>query len=243
MLIDQLRLPIRVYDLGQRKAYVELENIDNDPTLYSGSTVTTSVNNFASLMIGHAISESNAETPEEIIAAARSVGYIITLERCELIEDIQFLKHSPVLDDTGEWRPLLNIGVLLRLSGTCTGDLPGSKNQSLGSRGSTFQRALLQGAFPRSSFPLIDNMKHVVKGADCAKKLSVDRLVARTLAYKVSDTLTASFKSEDVYRRYRLQPYQMRMVDVDFGLGNVGTFHHNTALSSIMERDYGLLAN
>jgi hypothetical protein len=242
MLVDQLRKPIRVYDLADRRRYVELRNERGDPTLYSGSTITTSVNNFASLLIGQSIATSGAETEREIIAAARDVGYLITLEKCDLIEDIQFLKHSPVLDTKGAWQPLLNIGVLLRLSGTCTGDLPGTTHESLEDRAAVFQKALLQGAYPRSNFALVDNMKSVVVGATGRGSELAERRVATALAYKVRETVHAIFDSEDVYRRYRLTPHQMRMVDDDFGRAAIGTFHHNPALSCIMERDYGLHA-
>lgn len=241
-LVDQLRLPIRIYSLdrSQGKQYVEMRTKDGSPTLYSGSTCTTSINNLANILIAHSIVLHKAKTPDQIIEAAAQVGYAITLEHADRIEDIQFLKHSPVRDVRGDWQPLLNIGVLLRASGTCKGDLPGKTSESLEVRAQSFQRALLQGMYPRSHFPLIDGMKRAVANAVCSGDEQSQKRVAAALKYKIGDTITNHFTSADVYRRYNLTPSECDNLDQTLSTAGYGTFLHSPALSKILEKDYGL---
>lgn len=240
LLIDQLRAPVRIKDLAS-KNFVKVVNAWGDPTLYSGSTTTTSVNNFASQLIAYSIMSSNAETEKEIIAAAGRAGYLITLDKAERFEDVTFLKHSPVLDTTGQWRPLLNIGVLLRLSGTCSGDLPGRGSRE--ERGTAFQKQLLCGVSPRSHYPLINNMRSVVKGASTKLTKGALTAVSKILEYKVVNASSDNhhyFHSEDVYRRYRLTPTDMDVIDNEFGRAGYGSCHQNASLDKILKKDYGL---
>lgn len=236
LLVDQLRVPIVVHDLAS-KDRVTLKKRDNMPTLFSGTTITTGVNNFASLLIGYSIIKSLATTERQIQAAARRVGYMLDIEHCPIFEDVQFLKHSPVLDKTGQWRPLLNLGVLLRLSGTVTGDCPGRGD--LRARGDKFQYSLLQGAYPSSSFPLIDNLKSTCTPHNDS---AFSDVVSQQLRYKVGQTVRAEFYSEDVFRRYRCTPADIEIVTTGFGLAGYGTLHANPSLDKIMRRDYGLSA-
>lgn len=156
-LIDQCRAPITVYDRNVKRRKVKLE--PKTPRLYSGSTLTTIINNVANILIAHSISNSTITCAVDVIKAAARTGYIVTCEDCDDWHKLQFLKHSPVRCSDGVVRPLLNIGVLLRLSGRCKGDLPGSKKTPLEVRAKTFQASLLRGAYPKASFTLIDRMK------------------------------------------------------------------------------------
>lgn len=240
ILIDQCKMPIRVYDLAGKKTFVQLRPFD--PTLYSGSTITTVVNNTANLSIAIAIAELQARTPKQIIEAAESAGYIYTIDECTEFEDMQFLKHSPALDTDGAWRPLLNVGVLLRLSGRCKGDLPG--RGPIKERAQAFQAGLLQGVYPYTSFPLIDNMKKSAKPTSNAKLLkAVTQYHDRELQYKVTKEKreTRYFTQQAVYKRYRLTQSEMDVLDDRLGGAAYSTFHSSDGSSKVLETDYGYL--
>lgn len=175
VLRAQCCAPLKLHSTFNRKLFVLLRPLFEK--LYSGSTVTTAINNMACILIGMAIADLDRITPEGIRQAAESAGYIITgYEPLRCFQEIQFLKHSPVWDGK-MWQPLLNLGVLLRLSGGCNGDLPGSG--PLKPRGETFQKLLLQGAYPRTHCRLIDLMKSVVQHAGPCKQAqdAVDSLL------------------------------------------------------------------
>jgi hypothetical protein len=244
-LIKQLQTKIRIYDLsrptrGSRKRYAEFVKKDGSPTLYSGSTLTTAINNLANILIGCSIILSNATTSAEIIAAAEAVGYIVTLERCEIPEDIQFLKHSPVRDIHGILRPLLNIGVLFRTMGTAKGDVPGRSNTPLRERFAAFEYALMQGMYPRSHFPFVDIRKEALRGSNDKLAADCERRVQRMLTHRVGTTTEHHFRSEDVYRRYRLTPAEILLLDVDIANQQFDTFHACSAANKVFRTDYGL---
>lgn len=102
----------------------------NAPTLYSGSTLTTLINNFANLAIAFAIHSrlydgiTKAECSELVRFAAETAGYIVTVVVCDTYHKLQFLKHSPCRTVCGKLVPVLNLGVLLRSQGCCWGDVP-----------------------------------------------------------------------------------------------------------------------
>ena len=244
-LIGQLSTDIRVYDLsrpqrGMDKRYALFRRKDGSPTLYSGSTLTTSVNNLANILIGHSIITSKANSSDEIIAAARAVGYLVTLERCEMPEDIQFLKHSPVLDTTGVYRPVLNIGVLFRSMGTARGDVPGRRTTPLRERFAAFEYALYRGMYPRSHFPFIDvrksKLKHDLRKVD----LQATEVVKRQLEYKVGQCEERHFLAADVYRRYRLSHDEICILDEEIAHMPFDTFHACSAANKVLAKDYGL---
>jgi len=139
-LIAQCEAPLKIVTRSRRQSVV-LE--PNTPVLYSGSTLTTLINNLANLTIFMSIVDNNCFSPVQMMRAAEEAGYIITLERCETIADVQFLKHSPAKID-GKYVGVLNLGVIMRSSGTCKLDLPGRKTQTLRERGLNFQGSLMQ---------------------------------------------------------------------------------------------------
>jgi hypothetical protein len=237
-LVEQCTTAFRVYDVSTQSNYVQLK--PHGPRLYSGSTITTTINGLANIFIAVAIAQAEVNTPQDLVKAARRAGYVVTLKVAEQFEDVTFLKHSPVLDKDGVWQPLLNIGVLLRMTGVCNGDLPGRGD--LQTRAVAFQRALLRGAYPRASFPLIDNMKRVVAGSNTTLDQLMTSHVDKLLEYKISEvsSRTLRFNSEDVYRRYKLEPWQAYELDECFGNSGFGTCYGGPAAAAILEMDYGL---
>lgn len=99
--------------------------------LYSGSTLTTIINNFANLLIALELellapnpgSMSREEFKAAYVTAGENVGYILKQQTCTCTEHLQFLKHSPTLVD-GEIVPWMNLGTYTRGFGTFDGDIP-----------------------------------------------------------------------------------------------------------------------
>lgn len=110
------------------------------PIEFSGTQLTTLLNNVASSAICVALAcskECVGETVDERVArCALSVGYKVTVQHCDRVEGIQFLKHSFWRDGKGDLHSFVNLGPLLRGMGTCWMDLPYSRR-----RGETFEGA------------------------------------------------------------------------------------------------------
>lgn len=237
-LIDQCQTDITVYDRFNKRRCVVLK--PKDPRLYSGSTLTTIINNLANILIAKSISTSNIQSAQDVIDAAARVGYIVTCEDCSDWHQLQFLKHSPVRCHDGVIRPLLNIGVLLRLTGTSKGDLPGSKKTPLRDRCMAFQASLLRGAYPKARFTLIDNLR----ASAGVPNPACDRIVASMMAYKVMDDddyPVFHVSSDEVWARYNLTPLEVAEVEDDFGRCCTYTHHfQSTGTDKILKSDYGL---
>jgi len=235
-LVEQLKLPIKIYDVSDssRRCYLK----PRVPKLYSGSTLTTVTNNMANILVAMSIFESNATTDIEIIAAAEQAGYIYKVQTCVDIYDIQFLKHSPVYDTTGRMRAVLNIGVLLRMIGTCKGDLPGCGD--LEARGREFQYALLRGAYPRVHSILLDNMK-----SSCRVSGVRDTIQVR-VTKEIGDYRTAATKehftvdTHELLARYRLNGTQEKNFVDTVGTMEFGEHFSDEATATILLKDYDI---
>jgi hypothetical protein len=238
VLVEQCKTTIKIYDQSDHSRYVRLK--PKHARLYSGSTLTTLINNLANVLIGRAIAEAPIRSYADIVTAARRVGYVVTCEPCADIRKIQFLKHSPVYDTTGRMRALLNMGVLMRLTGTCKGDLPGSKCETLKSRAERFQAALLQGAYPRVSTPFIDRLKRNVSHATPTQKQTA--AVERELFGKVDQRADErySLSSEELWRRYDLT--ELEIVELEDGFASCGYGDHfqSTGAEKVLRLDYNL---
>jgi len=234
VLTEQCGLPIHLQSVADKAKSVLLQ--PKTRMLYSGSTLTTSINNLANQLIGMSFAECDYTGPESLMAAAAKVGYVVTLEACHQMEDIQFLKHSPVFDTHGRMRPLMNLGVLLRLSGTCNGDLPGRGD--LRARAESFQASLLSGAYPYADFTILQNLKRHAGTAN----VQTDKVVADLFQYK---TLRNGYEQylvdpDSMYRRYALTPLEQSDLEDGFAnLGYEGVFGGD-AFNKVLGKDYGL---
>jgi hypothetical protein len=234
VLVEQCQTPIRINSVTNKRRYVILEPMHT--VLYSGSTLTTIINNNANITIGKALSECQYTGPESLMIAAASVGYVITVETCTNYEDIQFLKHSPVLGQDGEYHPMLNLGVMLRASGVCHGDLPGRGD--IKARAMAFQAGLLKGMYPYTTFEILRNLK---KGAGESNEI-VDAVVEKMFQYKVADDNTyPTYEATpaSMYRRYGLNDLDVSDLVAFSHLGYEG---HMTGVvfDKILGKDYGL---
>jgi hypothetical protein len=238
-LTKQCKALLRVVSFANKEHKIKLK--PREELLMSGSTLTTGINNLASMLIALSIVRSYKSGPvgvenQTMVDAAAKAGYLLTgCTPLEYFEDVQFLKHSPVQDSKGEWHPMLNLGVLYRASGTCKGDLPGSKKTSLAERGTTFQRSLLRGAYPYLSFDILNNMR-ATSGPGLVYPI-------KEFQWKVtegSDKYPHTFIPHDsIVRRYRLEwhEYLELLETANYGYG---WFFNNTGASKVLTKDYDL---
>lgn len=225
-LVRQCAKPARIISANKKHTLLLKPN---GPVLYSGATITTAINNIANIAIAVAITGSS----EHPVIAARKAGYVVTLQDCTIPEDLQFLKTSPVTDSTGEYYPFLNLGVLLRLSGACKGDLPG--RGPIEQRARRFQGALLHGFMTSYSCELLDVLR-------ARFPMTTQMDWEDPLQDKMKVTEHRRFSMSDILKRYRLEPSNeaevMAFATMDFGqiIGNAG-------LSQVLMTDYGVTCN
>lgn len=242
-LVLQCCLPVLIRSCGIDGAFVLLKCLR--PFLYSGSTITTGLNNLACMLICLSIVQKEYRyTPDAngvntfLVDRAAEAGYILTgCTPLKRFEDVQFLKNSPVLDTNGEWQPMLNFGVLLRASGTCRGDLPGRGD--IIPRARSFQAGLLQGCYPKLRFEVLDVMVAATRGAAPVVTPEVEQM----LAYKTCDSADAPVFTVDpasFCRRYQLTPLDYSELLHDFAPSGVGVAYHGNSVSKILKIDYGL---
>jgi len=158
ILLSQLMVPFKIPLRREINGKVRITDYlrfkPKTPRLYSGSVLTTLVNNFASMSIlVNFFYDCPTKTVQE---SARSIGYDVTFVPCEDPSQLQFLKHSPVWGhSSGVWDyyPVLNLGPFVRMMWSKTnGDVPGSGD--LEKRFHSFMVSVLHGMYPRVSCPL-----------------------------------------------------------------------------------------
>lgn len=238
--VEQCALPIKVNKVARRgEPRIRAKFKADGPTLYSGSTLTTALNNLATLLIFISIAMGDTlQSFDDVIRGAARAGYIVTCDICTQFEDLQFLKHSPVYDTAGVLHPLLNLGVLLRATGVCHGDLPG--RGPIPDRARAFQRALLNGLYPNARFTLADAMK-TAAGTNTTAVATL--AIAKLLGYKVvpDNYITPFFLSDaSVYKRYRLRDDEITALQQHLGSACFEEHYCSSATRKILAIDYKL---
>jgi len=143
--------------------------------LYSGSVLTTLLNNFANFCIADRLSQlvpdprliSRADFEKCYVRAARQVGYGVKCQSClgvnhdVIPEKIQFLKHSPSVI-MGVVVPWVNIAVFTRGFGIYKGtDLPGVKGQSVENRIATYVSDVVESRSNWGNHPINSAFSHL----------------------------------------------------------------------------------
>jgi len=159
--IDQCKLPLLVYPPEYKKhntkknkafPYVLLNPLTYN--LYSGSTITTSMNNVACMLIAFSSMMLHAHITGDFRTSAENAGYLVTIVDCQNFEDLQFLKQSPVFVG-GKVVSIPNLALYLRSVGVVNGSLKGEPHD-------VYRRlvaANLACMYSRVSSPVIEEAK------------------------------------------------------------------------------------
>lgn len=249
-LVKQCRGNFRVHSEYYHKWYVEFKPLF--ARLYSGSTLTTLINNIANQMIMMAVGDLPVIGAEFLENAAASAGYVITgTQELTRFEEVQFLKHSPVFDGH-EYKPFLNPGVLFRLMGRCKMDLPG--RGPLPGRARAFAAALLKGAYPYVHSPFLHAFRSNLYRGDTIferdRKL-IRKHASLQLRYKVGEESQTGlvtgnvkdrweFKDEDIFKRYALSPGEVSEILWVVKTIQYGQFYSSPTFSKILQMDYNM---
>jgi len=239
-LINQCKSPLKLKSCVNPKISCVLK--PRKAMLYSGVTPTGAINGVASTLIACAIADCRYVDGSDLRDAAREAGYVISGWEKPLVipEHIQFLKHSPVLDLAGEWQPCPNLGILLRASGACKGDLAG--RGPIEPRARAFQYGLIHGCYPRIQMPLLDAMRD-------ATTLHHLNQVPKPILHQISQELLFKSEFDDDTVLHLDQNSALRRYDfttsetVDFlhyCTQPLGVWTNCTAVSKVLNLDYGL---
>jgi hypothetical protein len=233
ILVKQCELPVKIYSLSNPPCKVKLK--PHFPRLYSGSTLTTLINNYANILIGMSLAESAAHTGVEIIAAAERVGFLMNDPvECTIPEHIQFLKYSPCLCG-GEYWPLLNIGVFFRALGTCRGDLLGDlPEQQLAI---LFNALLKRGMYPREEMSITQSFQSQLDSSSLKTTVIHDVKYKRILD---EDDIVLHFTDEALSKRYGCTADDVQELRDLFTNATFGTFVNNRLTTAALHLDYGL---
>lgn len=234
LLVQQCMLPIKIRSVQHPKMSVTLK--PREPHLYTGSTLTTGINNTASLTIGLSIALLPEIRPDLLVGAAESCGYKITGEEpLKAFEELQFLKHSPVVTTHGV-KSIINFGVFLRASGTIKRDYPGRGDILI--RAASFQKSLINGIFPYVDCPYIRKLKqNFAESKDCEISQAY---VEKHFRRKVGTSLNIIVLTDDEFFS-RYNPTAEELGDLyAFARAGVATVSNFPILDRILRQDYQL---
>jgi hypothetical protein len=253
-VIEQCGTPVEIKSVSdpKRKVILQFDTL----RLYSGWTGTTVINNLANLTISvclaRALDRIDAGDLEPHLFEGvfteeiEKAGYIVTgldlKSRCQKPEDIQFLKCSPTMDVNGTYQPVLNLGVFLRASGTCKGDMPGRKTTTIEERSRQFQHSIVHGMYPNIDTPLLENFR--VAAGEFTSDRARD-MVKKDMMYKadMSDSPPLTFHTQDFLRRYSLTGVETTdLLDFSRSVCGTGITTANSFVTRILKPDYGLKA-
>lgn len=229
-LIGQIMARIQIRHPHNKNIKVNIE--PKNLYLQSGITITTLINVLAWLLIFH----SYVEHQGDLITAAQRCGYTVTTDACSKPQHIQFLKMSPMLDLKQEWQAVLNLGVILRCSGVCRGDLPGSGDVT--TRAKIFQSKLMNGVLKGIDYPPIHNLN---PKESTQQLISYENIVNAVHHNKVNmQDENFSFNTEQFYSRYDLSDADIIQLEEYYRHSCFGSVIYSSAAEKVFKRDYGL---
>lgn len=225
----QLTLPFKLKTRRDRLTVKQME-----ATLMSGSVTTTFVNTCAVALMWLRISQAHrgsytrSEVRELLPGWCRQAGYEVTIEACQCMEELQFLKNSPGMTDEG-LEIYQNLGVLLRTSGVYKHDVPG--------RGSLQDRARAAQA------GLIGSFKH--HGQSCVWRALAAKWGVADADYTHRYWQQAQCGPERVTpdwhlaRRYSLPESAFQELAAEVRCAPPGFRHKSATVWRVLQADYG----
>jgi len=211
--------------------------------LYSGSTLTTLINNFANWLIGLELSllvpDASMVTKEEFKNAYRTagenVGYILKIVDCSCPEQLQFLKHSPSYVG-GEIEPWMNLGTYVRGFGTFDGDLPHVKS-GYKAAAAAFVSDVVKGRRNWGNHVFNDAFAHLVVSGT-SKHARIIRCV-QELTSKSEGEVRLRVPVEALAARYGCEPTELEELCHGIRSAGLGDLVCYPLVSRIYSMDYG----
>lgn len=229
----QLLWKFKLRDATNKKPAVVIKPLVE--RLFSGSSLTTVINNFANCCIGFSLSQYY-HRGWDVQQCANYAGIRVDVERVLKVSDIQFLKCSPCVSEEDLYDPVLNLGVLLRSVGVSKGPLPGRSYESLERRAHLFQSALLRSFFNKDRAPFIDRIRarH--------PEMSVVKLPPAINPFedKLFVKCTRHFSDASYLDRYNLEGCELVSVVESLADMRPGMVAANSGFRKILMKDYGL---
>lgn len=241
--VAQCRKPIMVRSYARVRKPPTVVLKPNTPVLYSGSVLTTLVNNLANWAIGQSLQRlvfpgmTKRQFYDAIPRAAAAVGYIVTVDECQVPEELQFLKHSPCFTEAGV-TPIINLGVILRLLGSCHGDLPGRGD--ILRRAHEWHVALVQSLVHAGDHDLLRTLRAKFPGkVTKAMQDHLDRL-SPFYAWRFSQCGMEYIPAEGLGKRYGLSGSHILEMCRAIEQATWGDIICTYATKVILAKDYGL---
>jgi len=205
------------------------------PFMLSGLTKTTLFNNNGTLAIIDSIGRLDVINSENITAAARAAGYVVTVQESCDFESLQFLKHSPIIHN-GTTYAVINLGVIMRTLGRASGDLPGRNTIPLYERAvkhlSCVVNGIAQGAMP----DFVDQL---------SRKFPVRTSIDVELPWVVQQTQhihreRVVIPLEAFAKRYHLLGHEISAFRDMMREADVFTSIRSTLVDKVLQLDYGM---
>jgi len=239
--MEYLKLPLVMRNPEQYREKVTY--VFNTMRLYSGSSLTTTINNFANLFISFALERrvpyperlTKAEFKHAYLMAGEDVGYLLKVDSCESPEDLMFLKHFPSVVD-GIVVPVVALGTWIRGFGTFVGDLPGRSKDGAETRAKAFVSDVIISRDNWGDHRMRDSFQHlrcnhtVVMTGNAYREALTSRSIGRT-NIRVPD--------ESIMRRYRITSSEYEHLCSLIAHAGIGDVICNVTATKIYMRDYG----
>lgn len=234
-LVEQCKHNLRCYNPYDKSEYYEFKS--DGPKEYSGTVITTLLNNIASSMISTQVEKLFTASPNDtpdglrqmIESAAFKCGYIVTVSERSDYAHLQFLKNSP----TKHGQSYVDLGVLLRGLGGINGDFPGSGDLSV--RIETFVSSVVEGYkhAGNSSVTRALNVRFPPQGKKV--KLSLSSLNTYVIAQSGE---ASEVTDEDLILRYLITQSELdELVDSILHM-QIGDIVNIPATNNIFHTDY-----
>lgn len=243
-IFQQCKKDCEVFNPFTRKEKIKLRPVGY--VLYSGSVLTTVINDIANSLIALRVAyylergEHGLEGGDLVEQAAFDVGYLVTCVEAKEVEDIQFLKHSPVLNCNGELKPVLNLGVILRTFGQCDGDLPGRTRDGIAYRSLMFNTQLVQSYKHAGDSSLLEVLRELYPKTEIAKRFRTTKIQKRS---ESSGGYTSGKLSDDsLLRRYGISGPEWRQFLQAIKDSDVCSCIVGDVVHKVLDKDYSLPA-
>lgn len=211
--------------------------------LYSGSTLTTIVNNFANELIAIKLALL-VPNPREItgaqfrafyVQAGEEVGYILKVCDCSCPEQLQFLKHSPSLVDD-VWVPWVNLGTFVRGFGTFAGDMP-HKSGKYKEAAEDFVSEVVVARANWGNHSFNDSFKHLIKTVT-KQRSRTNRVIAEQKEKSIG-FMQQRIGIDCLAKRYGCQIVELEQLCDSISRSGVGDIVYHPVVQKIYECDYG----